>query len=226
MTPKSLPSGHASCSLLPESKGSQGAAEYRSLPCPLVFQSRNKVCSLLLGHLNTLQPAPLLLHKSWWLSEHMIMSMMSLRLLSQHCCWWSHSKLGWFVQWMSLTITFFPIQSGMAKWLNLEPGRVSLLLIEPLIFHIPYSKGSFSLCPSYFRSAPWAVSKHLTQQSLTATLCLWSYRHMVFVLVLSVLRSWIELLHFSPEGILYLHKDLFCRDILSWMLKIFLPHLV
>lgn len=61
------------------------------------------------------QPAPLLLHKSWWQSERMIMSMMCLRLLNQHCCWWSHCKLGWFVQRMGLTINFFLIKNGMAK---------------------------------------------------------------------------------------------------------------
>lgn len=160
------------CTLLPAPRKKKQSRGCRTqvLPCPLVSQSRNKVSSWLihLGHLNTLHPAPLLLHKRWWQFE-CITSMMSLRLLNQYCCWWSHRKLGWFVQGMGLTINFFPIKSSTAKWVNLGTGRVCVLLIQPLIFHIPYSKGSFSICPSHFRSAPWAVSKNLTQGSLTAT---------------------------------------------------------
>lgn len=151
----------------PRIKSRPRGCRMQALPCPLVSQIRNKICSWLvhLGHLNTLHPAPLLLHESWWQSEHMIMSLMCLRLLSQHCCRWSHSKSGWFLQQMDLTINFFTIKISMAKWVNLGTG----LLIQPLIFHIPYSKGRFSLCPSHFRSAPWAVGRHLRQGSLTAT---------------------------------------------------------
>lgn len=158
-----------SCSLLTKSKADQGAAEYRPYPAlwflkvgtMFVLDSRTWAtsthCTLLLCFCTRAGD-----------NEHMIMSMMCLRLLSQHCCWGSHSKSGWFVQQMDLTINFFPIKSSMAKWINLGTGRVGLLLIQPLIFHIPYSKGSFSLCPSHFRCAPWAASKHLTQGSLTS----------------------------------------------------------
>lgn len=101
---------------------------------------------------------PLLLHKSWWQSEHMIMSMMCLRLLSQHCCWWSHSKLRWFVQQMSLTINFFPIKSGMVKWLNLGAERVSVLLIQPLIFLISFSLSlPLQVCPMGSEQAPYTA---------------------------------------------------------------------